>query len=244
MDGPSLAVLEYPLIVERLAEATVTPQGGALARGLVPSPDTDEVASRQARTAEAVGLLGTGRAPSLHGVVDVRAEAARAERGGSLTAAELRAIANTVSGSPGRARHARRAARIGPAPRCRRGRGRAGTRRDRRRPRPARRGRRLRTPRHGLAAAPAAAERAARRPAARRRRAVTAGPVARAARAPAGDVRHRPRRPAGAGRQGERPLAGARDRPRRVELGPDAVRRAARRRRARQPTGRDGERRA
>jgi DNA mismatch repair protein MutS2 len=99
MDGPSLAVLEYPLIVERLAEATVTPQGDALARGLVPSPDTDEVASRQARTAEAVELLGTGTAPSLHGVVDVRAEAARAERGGSLTAAELRAVANTVSGA-------------------------------------------------------------------------------------------------------------------------------------------------
>jgi DNA mismatch repair protein MutS2 len=99
MDGPSLAVLEYPLIVERLAEATVTPQGEALARALVPSPDAGEVASRQARTAEAVTLLETGTAPSLHGVLDVRAEAARAERGGSLTAAELRATANTVSGA-------------------------------------------------------------------------------------------------------------------------------------------------
>jgi DNA mismatch repair protein MutS2 len=99
VDRSSLAVLEYPLIVERLAEATVTPQGNALARALVPSPDNGEVAIRQARTGEAVGLLGTGTAPSLHGVVDVRAEAARAERGGSLTAGELRAVANTVSGA-------------------------------------------------------------------------------------------------------------------------------------------------
>jgi DNA mismatch repair protein MutS2 len=99
MDARSLDVLEFPLIVERLAGATVTPQGEALAQALVPSPDAVEVATRQARTAEAVGLLETGTAPSLHGVVDVRAEADRAERGGSLTAAELRAVADTVSGA-------------------------------------------------------------------------------------------------------------------------------------------------
>ncbi len=99
MERQSLAVLEYPLIVERLAEATVTPQGTALAHDLVPSPHAGEVAARQARTAEAVELLETGVAPSLHGVADVRAEAERAERGGSLTSAELRAVADTVAGS-------------------------------------------------------------------------------------------------------------------------------------------------
>ena len=99
MERQSLAVLEYPLIVERLAEATVTPQGAALAHGLVPSPDAAEVAARQARTAEAVILLGTGVAPSLHGVADVRTEADRSERGGSLTAADLRAVADTIAGA-------------------------------------------------------------------------------------------------------------------------------------------------
>ncbi len=99
MERQSLAVLEYPLIVERLAEATVTPQGTTLAHDLVPSPDAGEVAARQARTAEAVELLETGVAPSLHGVADVRAECERAERGGSLTAPELRAVADTVAGA-------------------------------------------------------------------------------------------------------------------------------------------------
>ena len=80
-------------------------------------------------------------------------------------------------------------------------------------------------------AAPAA-RRAAPRPPARGRGAAQARPL-RAARAPAGGVRHRARRPARPRRQGERPREGAGDRPRRVELRPDAVRRAVRGRRAR-----------
>jgi DNA mismatch repair protein MutS2 len=99
VEARSLAVLEFPLILERLAEATVTPQGAALAHGLVPSPDAGEVAVRQARTAEAAWLLEAGVAPSLHGVADVRSDAERAARGGSLTAAELRAVADTASGA-------------------------------------------------------------------------------------------------------------------------------------------------
>jgi DNA mismatch repair protein MutS2 len=101
MDRQSLADLEFPLIVERLAEATATPQGAALAHLLEPSPAAGEVAVRQARTAEAVGLLGTGTAPSLLGVADVRVEAERAERGGLLAAAELRAVAATIAGALG-----------------------------------------------------------------------------------------------------------------------------------------------
>jgi DNA mismatch repair protein MutS2 len=86
VDRPALALLEYPLIVERLADAAVTARGAVLARELVPSPDRAEVARRQALTAEAVELLTGGAAPSLQGVADVRAEAGRAERGGSLEA--------------------------------------------------------------------------------------------------------------------------------------------------------------
>ncbi len=97
MERRALAVLEYPLVVERLVDATVTPPGADLARGLVPSPDAGEVAARQARTGEAVTLLEEGTAPTLGGVEDVRAAADRAERGGSLEPAELRAVGTTIA---------------------------------------------------------------------------------------------------------------------------------------------------
>jgi DNA mismatch repair protein MutS2 len=97
MERAGLAVLEYPLIVERLANATATPHGAGLAHDLLPSPDPEAVAVRQARTAEAVALVEAGTSPSLHGVVDVRASADRAERGGSLEPGELRAIATTIA---------------------------------------------------------------------------------------------------------------------------------------------------
>ena len=97
MERRALAVLEYPLVVERLVDATVTPPGADLARALVPSPDAGEVAARQARTGEAVTLLEEGTAPTLGGVEDVRAAADRAERGGSLEPAELRAVGTTIA---------------------------------------------------------------------------------------------------------------------------------------------------
>jgi DNA mismatch repair protein MutS2 len=99
MERQALAVLEYPLIVERLADATVTAQGAVLAHELLPSPDASEVVRRQALTAEAIALLEGGVAPSLQGVADVRAAADRAERGGTVEAAELRAIADTITGA-------------------------------------------------------------------------------------------------------------------------------------------------
>jgi DNA mismatch repair protein MutS2 len=99
MERQALAVLEYPLIVERLADATVTAQGAVLAHELLPSPDAGEVARRQAMTAEAIGLLEGGVAPSLQGVADVRTAADRAERGGAIDAAELRSIADTITGA-------------------------------------------------------------------------------------------------------------------------------------------------
>jgi DNA mismatch repair protein MutS2 len=99
VDRQALAVLEYPLIVERLADAAATAPGAQLARDLLPAADAGDVAARQARTGEAVELLETGTAPSLHGVDDVRTTAERAERGGSLEPAELRAIATTITGT-------------------------------------------------------------------------------------------------------------------------------------------------
>jgi DNA mismatch repair protein MutS2 len=93
VDAHALAVLEYPAITERLAAAAATPPGAELARALVPSPDGDEVARRQALTAEAIGLLDESAEPSLHGIVDVREAAAHAARGGVLEARALRDMA-------------------------------------------------------------------------------------------------------------------------------------------------------
>ena len=52
MDESTLQALEFPALVERLAGATATPYGEELARALVPSADIDEVARRQALTAD------------------------------------------------------------------------------------------------------------------------------------------------------------------------------------------------
>ncbi|MFN2470170.1 MAG: Smr/MutS family protein, partial [Gaiellaceae bacterium] len=96
MDSHALAVLEYPAIVERIAAATATARGTELARALVPSPDSEVVAHRQALTAEAIALLDNSAEPSLHGVEDVREAAAHAERGGVLASAALRHAAGSV----------------------------------------------------------------------------------------------------------------------------------------------------
>jgi DNA mismatch repair protein MutS2 len=96
VDAHALAVLEFPAIAERLAHATATPQGEQSGRALEPSPDPDEVARRQALTAEAIALLDDAGEPSLHGVVDVREPAAHAARGAVLTPASLAAIARSV----------------------------------------------------------------------------------------------------------------------------------------------------
>ena len=71
-----------------------------------------------------------------------------------------------------------------------------------------------------------------------------ARPLELASRFPAGDIHHRARRPAGAGREDRRTQQGAGDRARCVELGTDALRRAARSRRAQQRARRGGGRRA
>ena len=96
MDADALAVLEYPAIVARLVAATATPMGADLAAALVPSPDAEEVARRQALTAEAVGLLDEADEPELAGAADVREPVDRAARDGTLQPAELAAVARTI----------------------------------------------------------------------------------------------------------------------------------------------------
>jgi DNA mismatch repair protein MutS2 len=92
----SLAALEYPAIIERVAALAATAYGAALVRSLLPSADADEVARRQALTSEAVLLLDAAAEPSLHGVADVRDCAERARRGAALQLPELSEVATSI----------------------------------------------------------------------------------------------------------------------------------------------------
>jgi DNA mismatch repair protein MutS2 len=99
MDADALLALELPAVLERLATLTGTARGAELARSLEPSPEAEEVARRQALTAEAVALLDEAAEPPLGGIRDVRAVAARAARGGVLRAEDLASVATTISGA-------------------------------------------------------------------------------------------------------------------------------------------------
>ena len=96
MNGEALAALELPAITGRLAAACSTELGAKRARALLPATEAAEVIARQALTAEAIALLGAAQDPPLAGIVDLRDAAARADRGGMLAPAELRAIATAV----------------------------------------------------------------------------------------------------------------------------------------------------
>ena len=95
----ALEVLEFPAIRERIAAAVATDHGVALARELTPSADADEVARRQALTAEAIGLLDESLEPPLEGIGDVREQAAHAALGGALSPQALRHVADTAAGA-------------------------------------------------------------------------------------------------------------------------------------------------
>ncbi len=99
MDPNALDVLEFPAIRERVARATATDFGSALAAELEPSPDADDVARRQALTAEAIGLLDESLEPPLEGIRDVREQAAHAALGGALSPQALRHVSSTASGA-------------------------------------------------------------------------------------------------------------------------------------------------
>lgn len=99
MDRDALEALELPAIAERLARATATEHGAELARALAPSPDPEEVARRQALTAEAIALLDVAEEPPLEGIHDVREQAAHAALGGALPPGTLRRTADTIAGA-------------------------------------------------------------------------------------------------------------------------------------------------
>lgn len=99
MDSNALDVLEFPAIRDRVARATATEHGAALAATLEPSSDPGEVARRQALGTEAIALLEESLEPPLDGIHDVREQAAHASLGGALAPQALRRVADTAAGS-------------------------------------------------------------------------------------------------------------------------------------------------
>ena len=98
VDARALSMVEFPAIVERVAEATGSEPGRALAVTLTPSPDRAEVERRQRLTTEAIALLDAAAEPDLGGIADVRPAAAIAARGSALEPRTLRSIAVAVRG--------------------------------------------------------------------------------------------------------------------------------------------------
>ena len=98
MDESALESLQFLAITARLAAATETAYGEQLAHELVPSGDSDEVARRQALTAEMTVLFELSAEPPLQGIHDVRTAAEHAARGGALSPAQLADVSATVMG--------------------------------------------------------------------------------------------------------------------------------------------------
>jgi DNA mismatch repair protein MutS2 len=94
-DARTLRVLEFPRILEALADGTVTPMGRAQALGLRPSADPSEVRARLDETAEAVALGAEAEIP-VRGARDLEPLVARAAAGGVLDPLELLDVAQTL----------------------------------------------------------------------------------------------------------------------------------------------------
>jgi DNA mismatch repair protein MutS2 len=95
-DDRTLAVLEFPAVLARLARLTAFSAGRERALALRPVSDLDAVVRRQRETAEAIHLDTTGVDVSLGGAHDIRERAGSAARGSALTILDLQEVAGTV----------------------------------------------------------------------------------------------------------------------------------------------------
>lgn len=99
MDKKSLTTLEFPKILDQLAQFTAFSASRALVRALRPTNDLALAQNRLARTSEACRLLSEYADISVGGARDVRPQAELAARGGVLSPEELLTIkATLVSG--------------------------------------------------------------------------------------------------------------------------------------------------
>jgi DNA mismatch repair protein MutS2 len=97
----TIAVLELPKVLARLAGYTAFSAGRRAAESLAPSTDLAEVQSRQQRTTEAVRLLDLRPDTGLGGVHDIRESVRRAELGAVLDAGEFISILSTMEAAHG-----------------------------------------------------------------------------------------------------------------------------------------------
>ncbi|MEM8531834.1 MAG: endonuclease MutS2 [Chloroflexota bacterium] len=93
----TLVTLEFPKILDRLAQYTAFSASRELALGLLPSVDVVEVRHRLRRTGEARLLLDEYPETSVGGTRDVREAVQRAQRGGVLDAAVFLEVESTLA---------------------------------------------------------------------------------------------------------------------------------------------------
>ncbi len=99
MHQKSLATLEYPKILERLAREAAFSASKTLALELLPSADAAEVRRRLALTTEARRLMDLRPDVGVRGARDVRQHVGAAERGAMLTPGELNEVLVTLRAS-------------------------------------------------------------------------------------------------------------------------------------------------
>ncbi len=96
MDARSQALLEFPLVRERLAGGTAFPPSRRLAEALEPSPDPVVVARRLDETDQARSLLEDRPGVGIGSAHDIGPAVERAARGGRLDPEQFLAIAETL----------------------------------------------------------------------------------------------------------------------------------------------------
>ena len=96
MDARSQALLEFPLVRERLAAATSFPPSRRLAEALEPSADPVIVARRLDETDQARALLSERPGVGVSGAHDIAPWVDRAARGGRLEPQQFLAIGDTL----------------------------------------------------------------------------------------------------------------------------------------------------
>ncbi len=96
MDAKSIALLEFPLVRERLAAATGFPPGRRLAEALVPVADPVQVEIGLEETSQVRALLAEHPSAGIGGAHDIGPAVTRAARGGRLDATQFAAIAQTI----------------------------------------------------------------------------------------------------------------------------------------------------
>jgi len=96
MDAKSITLLEFPLVRERLANATGFPPGRRLAEELAPVADPVLVEIGLEETSQVRALLAEHPSAGIGGAHDIGPAVVRAARGGRLDAAQFASIAQTL----------------------------------------------------------------------------------------------------------------------------------------------------